>query len=82
MRIIYYHHTQAEDAQWIHILEMVHAFHQLGHEVDIVSLFEPRAGPQLQFGKLNLRKNYLWRANAENTVALVQDVTKAPFSTA
>lgn len=40
MRILYHHRTQAEDAQGIHIYEMVKAFRDLGHEVDIVSLVE------------------------------------------
>ena len=38
MRIVYHHRTRSTDAQRIHILEMVHAFEGLGHEVRIVSL--------------------------------------------
>lgn len=38
MRIIYHHRTQAEDAQGIHIHEMVKAFRELSHEVEIVAL--------------------------------------------
>ena len=38
MRIIYHHRTRSTDAQRIHILEMVHAFEELGHQVRIVSL--------------------------------------------
>lgn len=38
MRIIYHHRTQAEDAQGIHIHEMVKAFRELGHEVEVVAL--------------------------------------------
>lgn len=40
MRIIYHHRTQAEDAQGIHINEMVKAFRDLSHEVEMVSLVE------------------------------------------
>ncbi len=38
MRIIYHHRTRGEDAQGIHVAEMVQAFHELGHEVDVVAL--------------------------------------------
>jgi glycosyltransferase involved in cell wall biosynthesis len=38
MRILYHHRTQLEDAQGIHILEMVSAFRQLGHEVEMAAL--------------------------------------------
>lgn len=40
MRILYHHRTQAEDAQGIHIYEMVNSFKSLGHQVDMVSLVE------------------------------------------
>lgn len=40
MRILYHHRTQSEDAQGIHIYEMVKAFRELGHEVEIVALVE------------------------------------------
>ena len=40
MRIVYHHGTQAEDAQGVHINEMVKAFRGLGHEVNMVSLVE------------------------------------------
>ncbi len=40
MRILYHHRTQAEDAQGIHIAEMVNAFRKLGHKVEMVSLVE------------------------------------------
>jgi len=40
MRIVYHHRTRATDAQRVHILEMVHAFREVGHEVSIVSLVE------------------------------------------
>ena len=38
MRILYHHRTQAEDAQGIHIYEMVKAFRKLEHEVEVVAL--------------------------------------------
>lgn len=38
MRILYHHRTQAEDAQGVHIYEMIGAFRELGHEVDLVAL--------------------------------------------
>lgn len=40
MKILYHHRTQADDAQGIHICEMVKAFKDLGHEVDIVALVQ------------------------------------------
>lgn len=40
MNILYHHRTRAEDAQGIHIREMVAAFRQLGHKVEIVGLIQ------------------------------------------
>lgn len=40
MRILYHHRTQSEDAQGIHIYEMVKAFRDLGHEVVAAALVE------------------------------------------
>lgn len=40
MRVLYHHRTQSGDAQGIHIYEMVKAFRELGHEVEIVALVE------------------------------------------
>lgn len=37
MRILYHHRTRGEDAQGVHITEMVHAFRRLGHQVEIVA---------------------------------------------
>lgn len=45
MRILYHHRTRAEDAQGIHIQEMVSAFRELGHEVEVVGIVsEDRKG--------------------------------------
>lgn len=41
MRIAYHHRTRSTDAQRIHIIEIVDAFRQLGHEVEIISLVHP-----------------------------------------
>ena len=38
MKILYHHRTQAQDAQGIHIREMVDAFRSLGHDVAMVAL--------------------------------------------
>ncbi|MEW5767418.1 MAG: glycosyltransferase family 4 protein [bacterium] len=38
MRILYHHRTQAEDAQGIHINELIKAWRKLGHEVELVAL--------------------------------------------
>jgi len=46
MKILYHHRTQAEDAQGIHIDEMVRAFRNLGHEVEMVALVEGGKAPQ------------------------------------
>jgi glycosyltransferase involved in cell wall biosynthesis len=40
MKILYHHRTRATDAQKVHILEMIEAFRQLGHQVAIASLVE------------------------------------------
>ncbi|MBV8819404.1 MAG: glycosyltransferase family 4 protein [Acidobacteriaceae bacterium] len=38
MRVLYHHRTRGTDAQRVHILEIVNAFRELGHEVRIASL--------------------------------------------
>jgi glycosyltransferase involved in cell wall biosynthesis len=38
VRILYHHRTQLEDAQGIHIQEIVKAFRELGHQVEMVAL--------------------------------------------
>jgi glycosyltransferase involved in cell wall biosynthesis len=38
MKILYHHRTRATDAQRIHIQEMVRAFRELGHEVDVAGV--------------------------------------------
>ena len=38
MRILYHHRTRGEDAQGIHIRELINAFKQHGHEVTLVAL--------------------------------------------
>ena len=40
MNILYHHRTQAEDAQGVHIYEMVNAYRELGHQVEMVALVE------------------------------------------
>ena len=51
MKILYHHRTRAEDAQGIHINEMVKAFRDLGHEVEIVALVESdRSGAEKKRG--------------------------------
>lgn len=44
MKIIYHHRTRSTDAQRIHIQEIVKAFQDLGHDVEIVSLVAIDAG--------------------------------------
>jgi len=44
VKIVYHHRTRSTDAQRIHILEIVKAFQELGHEVEIVSLVPIDAG--------------------------------------
>ena len=41
MRIVYHHRTRSTDAQRIHILEIIGAFQELGHQVEVVSLIHP-----------------------------------------
>ena len=43
MKIIYHHRTRATDAQRVHILEIVNAFRNLGHQVTIVGLADAEA---------------------------------------
>jgi glycosyltransferase involved in cell wall biosynthesis len=38
MRILYHHRTLADGAEGIHIHEMIEAFHELGHEVELASI--------------------------------------------
>jgi len=41
VRILYHQRTRGEDAQGIHIQEMVRAFRKLGHEVEVVGIVAP-----------------------------------------
>ena len=43
MKILYHHRTRSEDAQGVHISEMVKAFRALGHEVEMVALVTQKA---------------------------------------
>lgn len=38
MRVLYHHRTRAADAQGVHIAEMIQAFRELGHEVEMAAL--------------------------------------------
>jgi len=40
MKILYHHRTRAADAQGVHIREMVYAFEELSHQVDLASLVD------------------------------------------
>jgi glycosyltransferase involved in cell wall biosynthesis len=40
MRILYHHRTRGTDAQRVHILEIVNAFRELGHTVEMAALVE------------------------------------------
>lgn len=42
LRILYHHRTRGEDAQGIHISEMIQAFRDLGHEVALVALVKSK----------------------------------------
>jgi glycosyltransferase involved in cell wall biosynthesis len=59
MRILYHHRTQSEDAQGIHINEMVKAFRDLGHEVELVSLVESQG----ESGKKTRGGAWQWLVN-------------------
>jgi glycosyltransferase involved in cell wall biosynthesis len=43
MRILYHHRTRAADAQGVHIAEMIRAFSDLGHTVEVASLARSNA---------------------------------------
>jgi glycosyltransferase involved in cell wall biosynthesis len=45
MNILYHHRTRATDAQRVHILEMIKAMRELGHNVVIASLVDTEAKP-------------------------------------
>ena len=46
MRIVYHHRTRSTDAQRIHIQEIVRAFEELGHTVEVVSLVSLNTAPE------------------------------------
>jgi glycosyltransferase involved in cell wall biosynthesis len=46
MRILYHHRTRSTDAQRVHILEMIHAFETLGHEVAVAGLVHPETAQE------------------------------------
>jgi UDP-N-acetylglucosamine:LPS N-acetylglucosamine transferase len=60
MRILYHHRTQAEDAQGIHICEMVNAFKALGHEVHIIALVKP------SYAGIDANYKRVWRFFSHN----------------
>ncbi|HWP45693.1 MAG TPA: glycosyltransferase family 4 protein [Candidatus Limnocylindrales bacterium] len=62
MKILYHHRTQAEDAQGIHIAEIIKAFRNLGHEVEEVSLVKIKS-KEVQAPNLKLpmsRRSDFW----------------------
>ncbi len=62
MKILYHHRTQAEDAQGIHIAEIIKAFRNLGHEVEEVSLIKTKS-KEVQapnFKSLTSRRSNVW----------------------
>jgi glycosyltransferase involved in cell wall biosynthesis len=44
VKILYHHRTRSTDAQRIHIQEMIRAFEEIGHKVEVVSLVPTDAG--------------------------------------
>jgi len=71
MKILYHHRTQAEDAQGIHIAEIIKAFRKLGHRVEEVSLVSSAQGGGSREQKMSSRsgtpgskKNIFWNAVA------------------
>lgn len=50
MRILYHHRTRGGDAQGIHIHEIIRAFRELGHEVEVAALAGER-GDRARAGK-------------------------------
>jgi glycosyltransferase involved in cell wall biosynthesis len=41
MRILYHHRTRAEDAQGVHIRELIDAFRKLNHQVEVAGIVSP-----------------------------------------
>ena len=52
MKILYHHRTRAEDAQGIHIQEIVNAFRKLGHQVEVVGIIAPEENAKQQDNSL------------------------------
>lgn len=46
MKLIYHHRTRGTDAQLVHILQMIYAFREVGHQVELVSLVDIENTPQ------------------------------------
>jgi glycosyltransferase involved in cell wall biosynthesis len=59
MKILYHHRTRSADAQGIHISEMVKAFRELGHSVELVELV--RAGGARAEKKVAYKWEWLMR---------------------
>lgn len=49
MTILYHHRTRSEDAQGIHIHEMIKAFRELGHKVNVVALVNKSSVPRAKW---------------------------------
>ena len=61
MKILYHHRTRAEDAQGVHIQEMVNAFQKQGHEVIVAGLMSPEnknTGSKSFIGKIAAKAPY------------------------
>ncbi|MBU1060509.1 MAG: glycosyltransferase family 4 protein [Proteobacteria bacterium] len=74
MKILYHHRTQAEDAQGIHIYEMINAFREIGHEVSMVSLVK------LNQGRTKKEKGKIWEPIAKFVPNFVYEIMEIGYN--
>jgi glycosyltransferase involved in cell wall biosynthesis len=74
MKIIYHHRTQAEDAQGVHIRELVKAFRDLGHKVDILSLVDKKSNTEKR------KEKKVWRFLREMAPAWFYEIMSVAYN--
>ncbi|MBD3315190.1 MAG: glycosyltransferase [Chitinivibrionales bacterium] len=74
MKILYHHRTRMDDAQGIHITEMVNAFEKLGHQVRVFSLVSAEKDLSRK------KKGALWAGIAQQCPAVVYELLELGYN--
>lgn len=85
MHILYHHRTTGQDAQGIHIQEILHAFESLGHSTELVSFADRRkaqtpAGPRrTEVHAARGGERYTWLAKLKS-LAIVYELAELGYN--